>query len=121
MIRADHDTYLTVLAARGDDNAKLVAYPDFARYVPADVEDSMAITFIQADIPDITYSKELFLLTLDSWISDFAFLSSRLKDNGNLDKAVLILPGRHKHLEIIIKAKNNVWLYSLPEPGLGKK
>ena len=121
MIRADHATYLVVLAARGDDNAKLVAYPDFARYVPADAEDSIAIAFIQADIPNITYSKELFLLTLDSRISDFAFLSSWLKDNGNLDEAVLILPGGHKHLEIIIKAKNNVRLHSLPKPGLGKK
>ena len=76
--------------------------------MPANAEDSIAITFIQANIPNITYSKELFLLTLDFRISDFTFLSSWLKDNRNLNKAVLILPSRHKYLEIIIKAKNNV-------------
>jgi hypothetical protein len=116
LVRSDHGLYLATLAARGDKNTCLVAYPDYARSVPAAEEADGIISFTQVDIPDTFKYKTLEPPRISNRVCDFVVLG-RPKNDGDEAMAPIEYHARlYTKTELYVKCKRNNRLHVI-KPG----
>jgi hypothetical protein len=123
LVRSDLGLYLAVCAAREDDETRLVAYPDAARYIPYEEEEPETEGWVQADVPDITSkittrSKKSNPPDISRRICDYVLLTCPQKDT---TPRVEIIANGHERTDILVKTKRNGRVFNLLKPGSGTK
>jgi hypothetical protein len=113
--RMDHGLYLGAVVSRRDGATKLVCYPEHARFLSSERDDTDSFSIVEIDMPEKEKGKRV-----SDRVVDYIIVSRVEAEVANA--VVRFIEGSHKHADILMKQKGTKQrLYLYRGPGTAKK
>jgi predicted DNA-binding antitoxin AbrB/MazE fold protein len=113
--RMDHGLYLGAVVSRQDGATNLVCYPEHARLLSSEREDTEPFSIVEIDMPEKQKGKRV-----SDRVVDYIIVSKVEDDSAS--PMVQFIEGSHEHPDVLMKQKGvNQRLYLFRGPGTAKK